>query len=75
MTYFITCPYCNGKIEILELNCRIFRHGIFRDTGLQIGQHLKEDFVNELLNQNKIFGCGKQFKINRDNNIIKTTGL
>lgn len=72
---FVNCPYCDGKVEILELNCRIFRHGIFKETGRQIGQHLKEDFVNKLLNENKIWGCGLQFKIQRDDAIIRTTGL
>ena len=35
----IDCPHCNCPMEIIQLNCRIFRHGILRSNGTQIGPH------------------------------------
>jgi hypothetical protein len=35
----IQCPHCNEYIIIQELNCCIFRHGIFKETGQQINPH------------------------------------
>ncbi len=32
----VLCPHCMEYIEILELNCKIFRHGVFKDSGKQI---------------------------------------
>jgi hypothetical protein len=32
----IYCPHCNCPMEIVQLNCRIFRHGILRSNGTQI---------------------------------------
>lgn len=62
------CPHCRGSIELLntELACRILRHGTFKQSGAQIPQHLPEAMCNELVAQNKIWGCGKPIKIVQD---------
>ena len=30
MEKIVTCPHCQQFIEVLELNCKIFRHGIYK---------------------------------------------
>jgi hypothetical protein len=66
----IECPHCNQFIEILELNCRIFRCGIFKNTNQQINPHLDENSCNELKKNDLIYGCGKPFQIMEDNKVV-----
>ena len=63
MNKIITCPNCYELIMIYELNCCIFRHGIFIETGEQIDPHSSKEICEELVNSCKIYGCGKPFKI------------
>lgn len=68
---YIICPHCNQMIEVLksQFNCKIFRHGIMKDTYKQIDPHLNKESCDKLFKEGKIFGCGKPFKlvINGDN--------
>ena len=66
--FIIQCPHCKEFIEILELNCRIFRHGIYKDNYKQIPPHLAKSQCDFLKENNLIYGCGKPFKINSNNN-------
>ena len=61
----IECPHCNLLIIIYknELNCKIFRHGIYKNTLEQINPHLNKNECDYLYENNLIFGCGKPFKI------------
>jgi len=65
----INCPHCNDYILIYnkELNCRIFRHGVFKDTLQQIKPHLQKEECETLKNKDLIIGCGKPFKIIKNN--------
>jgi hypothetical protein len=60
----IQCPHCNEPVIIEELNCMIFRHGIFKNTGQQIDPHSTIDQCFYYAANNLIYGCGKPFKIN-----------
>ena len=60
---FIECPHCSQMIEIIELNCRIFRCGILKVDYTQIGPHLSKLECDRLTTENLIFGCGKPFRI------------
>jgi hypothetical protein len=60
---FVCCPHCNITIEIIELNCRIFRCGIFKTNGQQIDPHLQKAQCEQLIARNEIYGCGKPFKV------------
>lgn len=64
----VNCPHCSHSIEILEINCAIFRHGIFKDSYTQIDPHLCKDECEKLIKNNKIYGCGKPFKLIKENN-------
>jgi len=63
MEEIISCPHCNEFIIINELNCKIFRHGVFKVTGVQIPPHSEKKMCDELANNGDIYGCGKPFKI------------
>ena len=59
----IICPNCGDFIEIEQVNCAIFRHGVFKDTLEQIDPHAPKELCDELVSRNFIFGCGKPFKL------------
>ena len=39
----ITCPHCSFYILIEQLNCCIFRHGVFKNNNEQINPHEKKE--------------------------------
>jgi hypothetical protein len=61
----VECPHCKGTVVILEkqLNCKIFRHGIFKKNGNQIDPHMKKQDCEMLIRDKIIWGCGKPFKV------------
>ena len=61
----ITCPHCKDYIFVYlkEFNCKIFRHGIFKDTHKQIDPHLPKKECDQLKEKDLIYGCGKPFKL------------
>ena len=69
MNLIVNCPHCNDFIIIEELNCRIFRHATYKNSGLQINPHASKEECDQLIANDLIFGCGKPFRINDDNNI------
>jgi hypothetical protein len=60
----LTCPYpeCNIMIEIFEINCAIFRCGVYKN-GKQIDPHLPKEQCDRLKKEDKIWGCGRPFKL------------
>lgn len=70
-TNIVICPHCNELIIIDQINCGIFRHGIFIETKQQIDPHAKKIDCDFYLQNNMIYGCGKPFKIIWENNTIK----
>lgn len=64
----VQCPHCEGPIEVVEVNCAIFRHGVFKQTGIQMHPHETKEKCDELIEKNLIYGCGKPFKITIINN-------
>ena len=66
----IICPHCKDFIIIEKINCGIFRHGIFKQTGKQIKPHLDKITCKQLFDNNMIYGCGKPFKIITKNNVM-----
>ena len=63
MQNIIICPHCKEFIIIEKLNCGIFRHGIIKESMLQIDPHLNKKECDDLFNNNLIYGCGKPFQI------------
>ena len=71
---YINCPHCKQVIEVLksQFNCKIFRHGVFKDTYTQIDPHLPKVQCDKLVAQNKIYGCGKPFRLVIEGDKFKT---
>ena len=61
----IKCPHCNDEIFIFlnELNCKIFRHGIYKNNYQQIDSHANKEECDDLKTKDLIIGCGKPFQI------------
>ena len=59
------CPYpdCNISIEIVEINCSIFRCGVYKQNGRQIDPHLPKEQCYQLKKEDKIWGCGRPFQL------------
>jgi hypothetical protein len=70
----VNCPNCKDiiYINIKELNCHIFRHGIYKNNYKQINPHLNKIDCDRLFNENLIYGCGKPFKIIIENHKYKS---
>jgi hypothetical protein len=67
------CPHCRDFVEISrnEINCRIFRHGVFKNTFEQINPHSSKYDCDKYSSNDMIFGCGKPFmlvELNAGNN-------
>ena len=61
---FTKCPHCNEPFIISELNCGIFRHGVFRDTGEQVPPHSSKIECDHFYNSGNVYGCCKPFRVN-----------
>ena len=59
----IQCPHCQGEIFVDQINCGIFRHGVFKHNLEQIPPHSPQDLCEQLVENDLIFGCGKPFQI------------
>jgi len=61
----VSCPHCKLMIFIYfkEFNCRIFRHGIYKENHQQIDPHLSKVDCDRLKSENLIIGCGKPFML------------
>lgn len=66
----VICPHCQEFVEIIEINCAIFRHGIFKVSGQQIDPHSSKELCDKYIKDDQIFGCGKPFKVFLKDNIL-----
>jgi hypothetical protein len=62
--YIFNCPHCNDTITVNcnELNCQIFRHGVFIATLEPINPHTSRDECDTLFNSGTVYGCCKPFR-------------
>jgi hypothetical protein len=62
---FLSCPHCFEEIIVqkTELNCKIFRHGVLKQNYQQINPHASKQECDSLVEQGKIYGCGKPFRV------------
>lgn len=63
--HIFTCPHCQGTILVYqhELNCRIFRHGVYYATMQPMNPHASKEECDRLVQSNEIMGCGKPFEV------------
>ena len=59
----VECPHCKEPILIEQLNCCIFRHGIFKKNRSQINPHSPKNQCEHYIKHQLIIGCGKPFKV------------
>lgn len=61
----MTCPHCLEYVYVRrqELNCRIFRHGVYKQTFDPIHPHTPKSECERLVRENLIYGCGKPFEV------------
>jgi len=71
----INCPHCQESIIIYknEINCRIFRHAVFKHNDEPVNPHLSESDCENLVATGQVFGCCKPFQLN-DQNIPEICG-
>jgi len=63
MSIFVRCPWCDLWVEIVQINCGIFRHGIFIENGQQLDPHSPKEYCEKVFTDKLIYGCGKPFKL------------
>jgi hypothetical protein len=65
MTIVVKCPHCDEYITVEEkdLNCRIFRHAVYRHNMQPIHPHASKQTCQDLIQSGSIWGCGGPFKI------------
>lgn len=59
----VLCPHCNCQVIIEEVNCKIFRHGVYKANGEQMPPHTSKEECDKAVIDNRIYGCGKPFRI------------
>ena len=64
MDLILTCPHCFDTIIVNEkqLNCRIFRHAVYKKSLRQIPPHSSKEKCDKLVEENKVYGCAKPSK-------------
>ena len=69
----VECPHCHIWIEILEINCNIFRCGVYKSNlNKHINPHASKNECDTLKEKDLIYGCGKPFTIK--NNVAVECG-
>ncbi len=60
---YVTCPHCDCFVEIVAVNCAIFRHGVYKATKEQVNPHASKEVCDALVASGQIEGCGRPFRI------------
>jgi hypothetical protein len=64
-SFILNCPHCQEFLMIHkeEIKCAIFRHGIYNDSLEPIDPHTPKNICEKLVEEKKIYGCGKPFQL------------
>ena len=67
------CPNCQVTLEVreIDINCRIFRCGVFKNNLEPINPHLSKQDCEKLIHENKIYGCGAALELLKEGKIIQ----
>ena len=65
MDYIFICIHCQEPFVIAhnEFNCRILRHGVYKNNLQPINPHASKDECDALVKDELIFGCAKPLQI------------
>lgn len=71
--FIFECPHCDQLIQVMENQtaCCIFRHGYMKDNNTQMNPHSPKELCDMLAKEDKIYGCGKPFKLINENGKFK----
>lgn len=60
------CPHCDGVviIHVNEMNCRIFRHAVYKSSGNQVSPHAPKIECDSLRQNDQVHGCCRPFCLN-----------
>lgn len=66
------CPHCKDPVVIKsnDINCGIFRHAVYKGTFEGIPPHSKKEDCDRLISQGLVYGCGKPFRISKNDTVI-----
>lgn len=73
-TIVFQCPHCYDfiHVKVPEINCTIFRHGVYKHNYEQINPHESKENCDRLYENKEIYGCGRPFRIIKlDNHLFK----
>jgi hypothetical protein len=70
--YELECPHCKGILIVMknEINCCIFRHGIYKHDNTQLPPHSSKEVCDEFFKQGN-YGCGKPFRLCLENEKVR----
>jgi hypothetical protein len=66
----IECPHCNQGILIEQLNCRIFRHAVYKNNMQSIPPHSTKEECDRLFESGQVYGCTKPFRVEGEGDTI-----
>ncbi len=66
----LECPHCKDQVFIQqkEINCGIFRHGVYKQNNQQMNPHAPKEECDKAKDEDLIWGCGKPFRVYVRNN-------
>ena len=61
----VQCPHCLQYLIVAkkEVNCKIFRHAVFKTNFKQIDPHSKKEICDTLAQKQAVYGCSKAFRL------------
>jgi len=68
--FIIKCPHCKIDIIIEEINCRIFRHAVYKATGEQMNPHSSKEECDKAIEEGTVYGCAGPFLLDTSNNPV-----
>jgi len=70
---YLSCPHCEGQIQVntTEINCGIFRHGIYKKNWTGLNPHETKSECERLVRTGEVFGCAKPFRLVYENREVR----
>lgn len=70
--YTVVCPSCQNIVLIYknELNCRIFRHAVYKNNMQPIPPHASKVECDRLVASGQVYGCARPFRVEGNENNI-----
>lgn len=67
MEIYVECPNCGDMVEIVQINCGIFRHAVLKKNNQQINPHTPKHICDQLHKNGLVYGCAKPFRLEKIN--------